>query len=62
MEVKEINKAVVYDVDGVNLFGGKGADSALETIRKKKLFKEHTAFQHDWTLKSLTNSLCNCDM
>jgi hypothetical protein len=31
--VKEINWALVCDVDGVNLFGKNGAESALEWCR-----------------------------
>jgi len=38
---KAISKALVCDVDGVNLFGGNGTDSAIDTIRKKATYRTH---------------------
>ena len=38
---KAINTALVYDVDGANLCGGNGVDSATDTIRKKSTYGTH---------------------
>jgi len=58
VEVKAISKAPVYDVDGANLFGGNGADSALGTIRKIAAHRSHRVSTPVDTA-SLTNSLLN---